>query len=591
MCGIAGVINVNKTIHLDQLKAVTKVLHHRGPDDHGYFINDTHTVGLAHTRLSFLDLSERGHQPMQNHSKTLVITYNGEIYNFKSLREELISAGKVFFTETDTEVLLTGYEVWGEKLPEKLDGMFAFAIYDTSKNELFLARDHFGIKPLFYSSDNSQFYFSSEVKGILELNPGLKSVRKESISLFLANRYIPTPYTIWENILKLEPGHSLKVRMDTMKVSKRQYWKLKKSQQLKASNVQDEVESLMYESVRNHLISDVEIGSFLSGGFDSSLLVYIMQQKLYYPTQAFAIGFDNWDQSEHMYAQQVADAVGAKLHVKKEQAIDLGIVKKLMWFYDDPIADISIIPTFEVSGLAAQHVKAVVSGEGADESHAGYWWDKPNKFIFKNKWYKLKHHFSPPSFPEIKYHYIQAMSMGLFDVNELKLALAGTYAQHIPNDPFSHFEKYFMEGEETTHQIQYLDIYTFMSDLILTKVDRASMAHSLEVRVPFLNKQLVEYLYNLNTSEYLANDIQKPVIRSMLKNHVPDTILNRPKQGFVGPDSFYMNFPLYKSTLISGRLVEEHVVKQDYIERLLMQKDHWRLWKLFVLENWWQVWM
>lgn len=591
MCGIAGILSNNQTFDDAILDSAIKVLHHRGPDDSGKYLNSNKNVGFIHTRLSFLDLSERGHQPMLDGSNNFVITYNGEIYNFKSLREELLRAGHSFSTETDTEVLLNGYKEWGEKLPEKLEGMFAFAIYDIAKQEVFLARDHFGIKPLFYHIGKGQFIFSSEIKGILQLNPNLKIIRKPSIALFLANRYIPTPYTIWENIFKLTPGHWLKLNIMTMKTSQSTYWKLKKSKNKKPQHINEEVSALMVESMKKHLVSDVEIGSFLSGGYDSSLLVYLMRKKLNYPVQAFAIGFENWEQSEHQYAQKVADELGIKLHVKSESSIDLELVKKLMWHYDDPIADISIIPTYEISKLASTVLKAVVSGEGADECHAGYWWNKPDKFIYKSQWHRFKSNFGSPTFTEIKHHYTQAMSMGIFNREELQLALTPNYASSIPIDPFQHFDQFEVQGEETTHQIQYLDIYTFMTELVLTKVDRASMAHSLEVRVPFLYKPLVEYLYNLNSNQYLKRGFQKPIIRALLKNNVPDEILDRPKQGFVGPDSYYMNFPLYEKTLLQGKLVSDNVIEPEYIKKILNHKDHWRLWKLFVLENWWQVWM
>lgn len=591
MCGIAGVIDIASQVSGEMLMEVNAVQQHRGPDDNGIYINIDQNVGFGHTRLSFIDLSKKGHQPMQNTDKSLVITFNGEIYNFKSLRAELLKAGHIFNTETDTEVILNGYREWGIHLPEKLLGMFALAIYDINNREVFLARDHFGIKPLFYHSSNTQFLFSSEVKGILKMNPTLKKIKKESISLFLANRYIPTPNTIWENIYKIPPGHWLKLQIETMQMEQGSYWKLGKSADLENKDAADKVSSLITDSVQMHLVSDVEIGSFLSGGMDSSLLVYLMQKKLNYPTQAFAIGFNGWEQSEHKYAELVANALDVKLHIKKEEEIKLDLVKKLMWHYDDPIADISIIPTYEVCQLASKHVKAVVSGEGADECHAGYWWDKPEKFIHKNYCHKFKSAFKSSSFSEIKYHYTHAMGMGIFDVDELRSALTATYASHIPKDPFNHFNSFEVKGVDTIHQIQLLNFYTFMSDLILVKVDRASMAHSLEVRVPYLFKPMVEYLYNLKCTSYLKKGVQKPIIRDLLKNNVPNIISDRPKQGFVGPDSFYMNYTLYKNTLIDGRLVNDDVINPDYINKLIDNKDHWRLWKLFVLENWWQVWM
>lgn len=590
MCGIVGISQRSKRVDEPALQRATSLLNHRGPDSSNTVLSKNSQTGLGHTRLAFIDLGESGAQPMPSVDRTILTVLNGEIYNYIELREELTQLGHTFETKSDTEVLIHGWKQWNKKLPEKLDGMFAFAILDENNQELFLCRDRFGIKPLYYLMDSEKLIFASEVKSILEFDPQLKKIRPESISLFLANRYVPTPFTIWENIFKLDPGHSLTLDLNLFKLSKNTYWKLEvSSTTIPEQDAYDQFRNMLVSSIEKHLRSDVPIGSFLSGGFDSSALVYIMQKELNYPTSAFSIGFENWDQSEDVYAEMVAKATGALLYTARPKELHLNSVEKLMWHYDDPIADISIIPTFEVSGLARKYVKAVVSGEGADEVLGGYWWHKPESFQ-KRKF--LKNLFGGKNnFDDIKNHYIDAMSMGLFDSAELKMALAGKFAESIPNDPFQHFDSYKIEGVSQLKQLQYLDLKTFMPELILTKVDRASMAHSLEVRVPFLQHQLVELLFHVNENTYFKNGEQKPFLKKLLAGKVPDQILQRKKQGFVGPDKYYMNMNVYESALINGHLINDGVINENYIQKKLKEKDHWRLWKLFVLENWWRNWM
>jgi asparagine synthase (glutamine-hydrolysing) len=591
MCGITGISLYKEQVNEPLLKKATALLHHRGPDSSNIHISNNRKTGFGHTRLSFIDLSDAGSQPMSNPENSTTVVLNGEIYNYLELRKELTELGYTFITKTDTEVLIHGFGAWGKDLPKKLEGMFAFAIYDEVNAQLFLARDRFGIKPLYYYKSNDQFIFGSEVKSILALDPTLKKIRPESISLFLANRYVPTPFTIWQDIYKLKPGSYVSLDLNSFKTEENPYWELKIGEEkISEEDAYEKFRTSLIRSVENHLRSDVPIGSFLSGGLDSSTLVYIMQKELGYSTKAFSIGFENWEQSEDQYAKIVADKVGANLFTSKPDRLDLNSVEKLMWHYDDPIADISIIPTFEVSSLARQQVKAVVSGEGADEALGGYWWHQPESFTRKTYFQKI---FSggAPNFKKIKKHYIHAMSMGLFDHSELKDALTNQFAHSIPADPFQHFNSFEIEGSTQLKQLQYLDLNTFMPELILNKVDRASMAHSLEVRVPFLQHQLVEDLFNLPQHVYFKKGEQKPFLKKLLKDKVPAEVLNRPKQGFVGPDKYYMEMELYKNALVNGRLVVDGVIKSSYIESKLQQKDHWRLWKLFVLENWWKNWM
>lgn len=592
MCGISGIHYRQGRVAQEALQRSAASMAHRGPDDEGFFISPDGRTGLAHRRLSFLDLSAQGRQPMEYAEQQLSVTLNGEIYNYLELRKELQARGHVFRTQTDTEVLLHGYREWGEQLPEKLEGMFAYALYDGLGKKIYLCRDRFGIKPLYYQLADHAFCFASEVKGILAFELGPRKVRPESVSLFLANRYVPAPHTLWEGIYKLRPGYWLRLDLDSHTVSETCYWKLKTGTlDLSPDEAYQRFHALLLQSLDHHLRSDVPIGAFLSGGYDSSALVYLMQKELGYHTDAFAIGFANWDQSEDRYAAMVAEATGAQLHTAKPERISMDAVRQLMVHYDDPIADISIIPTYEVSRLAAGQVKAVVSGEGADEALGGYWWHKPEKFAWRNSWRKWMGGLGGTSFADLKYHYVQAMSMGLYDASSLRAGLCGSWKDAVPDDPFAHFDSFRLPDAEPLKQLQYLDAYTFMSELILTKVDRASMAHSLEVRVPFLDHRLMEFLFSLRTTTYMQQGVQKPLLRRLLTGHVPPAILDRPKQGFVGPDQYYMDYALYRAELAQGRLVQEGVLSAAHVYQLVQRKEHWKLWKWFVLENWWRVWI
>jgi asparagine synthase (glutamine-hydrolysing) len=591
MCGFTAIFS-SKSLNVNEFSSLSSILNHRGPDEQGQFINDSRNVLFFHNRLSFQDVSPRSNQPFLSRDRRYCLVFNGEIYNFKLLQQELKLNGVIFSTNSDTEVILEGFILKGTSFLNQLEGMFSFVIYDKQTNSFVAVRDRFGIKPLFYYKSDDIVVFSSEIKAILEINrirENLK-INKKSVALFLANRYIPTPHTMWEKIYKLPPATFIQSDLN-FKFKIEVYWKLNISdRQIIDSQLAHEATELIEHSVKNHLVSDVEIGGFLSGGLDSSTLALIASKNLDYPYKVFSIGFKNWKDSEDQYAKLVSESLAIPFFPKIASEINLNLVEKLMYYYDDPIADISILPTYEVSKLASKHVKAVLSGEGADEILGGYWWDKPEQFYFKNKYKRALRNLIPKSFKAVKEHYIYAMSMGLFDQIELKQALIGEYKKEIPDDPFAHFDQFELNGEHATKQIQYLNINTFMSELVLQKIDRASMANSLEVRVPFLDTKLVEYFMSISPDCYMKKGIQKPLLQSILAPYVPDSILNRKKQGFVGPDKFYMDINVYEKALINGFLVNEQVINKDYLDKKIKEKDYWRLWKLFVLECWWTNW-
>ncbi|MCZ2393076.1 MAG: asparagine synthase (glutamine-hydrolyzing) [Chitinophagales bacterium] len=589
MCGISGIIS--HQVEEEGLKKSISTLAHRGPDNQGIYITSNQKVGLAHSRLAFLDLSDTGRQPMT--VLHLTITFNGEIYNYRELQKDLESQGAQFSSSSDTEVILWAYLFWGAACLSKFKGMFAFAILDEKKNELFLARDRFGIKPLFYSFQNNNFYFGSEVKAILAFDSFKRKIQPSSVALFLANRFVSDNQTMWKDIYKLPAAHYMKINTQDLSYQVEEYWSIFKAKiEVHKDEVQEHFEYLLIDSLKQHLRSDVPIGAFLSGGLDSSTTVLLMQKELQYDTKAFSIGFNGWNESEHQYAQMVADETGAELKTLLLEKIDFEVMPKLMVHYDDPIADISILPTYFVSQLASQDVKAVISGEGADEFLGGYSWQKPENFYTENHFFsKWSSKLFSNTQKEMKKHYIQAMSMGLYDNKELKKCLQNEFLAEIPKDVFGHLDKLIQPELSRLKQIQLLDMHRFMGELVLVKIDRASMANSLEVRVPFLDHELVEYLYQLPEDAYMKSGVQKPLLQNILRNRLPEKILNRPKQGFVGPDKFYKDFNLYKEALTHGRLIQDEVISSSYLQKLFFLKDHWRLWKLFVLEHWWRVWI
>jgi asparagine synthase (glutamine-hydrolysing) len=588
MCGITGCIDLETDVSEDIIKRMNNSLKHRGPDDEGIYISENKKIALAHRRLSFLDLSEKGKQPMHNNSKNVTITFNGEIYNYLNLKKELKEYS--FNSNSDTEVILAGYEKWGINVVEKLNGMFAFALLDEKIGKLFLVRDRFGIKPLYYSIQDSKLFFASELKAIHGSGMGISQIDYSSFIDYFVYRYIPSPKTIWNNIFKLSPAHYAEIDLDNLNINLFEYWKLNSNNtHIKNDEIIHKIDSLLIESVEKHSQADVPIGSFLSGGYDSSALVYYMN-KLGILPKTFSIGFNNWDRSEDYYAKIVANHFNLEIDVVLADENSLKLLDILPNVFDEPIADISVVPTYMVSHLARQKVKAVLSGEGADEIFGGYTWQ--HEFYSKNNpissFDKIRNILKPINTVEF---YANSMAMGLFDKDELKKMLHPSLHASIPEDVFWFYRKHFRDQLSPLKSIQYMDIKCFMGELVLTKIDRASMANSLEVRVPFLDHELFEYVFSLDEGTYYKKEQTKYLLYENIKKHLPTEILNRKKQGFVGPDSYYMDREWYAKQLNKSKLVEYNLINQSYIDNLLKESYNWKLWKILIMEKWFQQWM
>lgn len=587
MCGIVGVLDGNGAIEEKQLRAMADAIGHRGPDDEGYYLNKDNTVGLGHRRLSFLDLTAQGRQPLCNNLGTVWITFNGEIYNHLSLKAELIQMGYCFKTTTDTEVLLYAYEQWGVDMLQRLQGMWAFAIWDEDKQTLFAARDRFGIKPFYYGEQKGLFVFASELKAIVALNNYPLSLNISAFADYFNYRYVPPPNTIWNEVKKLPAAHYLLKHADTVTVH--EYWSLKSySAKVNPIELVEEIDHILFESIKSHTQAEVPIGAFLSGGYDSSAIVYYMHRAKY-PLQTFSIGFDNWDNSEHQYAEMVAKQFGSKHTSYMVDDANLGLLSHLAWVYDEPIADISTLPTYMVSKQAAQSVKAVLSGEGSDEIFVGYNWQR--QLYTHYNWKKLKHLVSNKSNHYLVDYYANAMAMGRFDRKEQQTLLHTSHHAYIRDNCDWYYAQHFQQNLSPLKAIQYMDIKCFMGELVLTKVDRASMANSLEVRVPFLNHQLFEKIFGLAESQYHKPEQTKALLFEQIKSVFPPQLLQRKKQGFVGPDVFYQNLPFYQNVLQSSCLVEDNLINAETVKRYIETKQTWKLWKIVVMEFWYRRWV
>nr|WP_315164649.1 asparagine synthase (glutamine-hydrolyzing) [uncultured Flavobacterium sp.] len=588
MCGILGHISTKTAVNQKLFGQMLITLEHRGPDDFGVFYSKDNTVALGHTRLSFLDLSPLGKQPLCNVEENIWISFNGEIYNFLELKEELKDKYQ-FKTQTDTEVLIAAYQTWGINFINKLKGMFAFSLLDERQNKLFLVRDRFGIKPLYYFKNTENLVFASELKAIIASEIPKKEIDFSAFADYFVYRYIPSPKTIWKDIKKLPPANYLEINTLTLDEKLHEYWNLSsKNSIVKEDELIPKINSILINSIKQHIRSDLPIGSFLSGGYDSSAIVSYLK-KIKYNPKTFSIGFSKWEKSEHQFASIVAKHLNISNEVVIADNSSLDLVNKMAEVYDEPIADISIVPTFMVSQLARKSVKAVLSGEGADEIFGGYTWqhdfyklNNPKHFLSKLK-IKLKP-VDTVSF------YAKAMAMGWFDKKELQKMLHPNLHPFIPEDVHWFYRKNFDPKLSPLKSIQYLDIKCFMGELVLTKIDRASMANSLEVRVPFLDHELFETVFSLEENQYYKTEKSKYLLYENIKKDLPDEILERKKQGFVGPDAYYMDLKYYKSELKNSKLVAYKIINQSYIDDLFKEEYNWKLWKILIMEKWFQKW-
>jgi len=561
MCGIAGIFNfrTQEPVSPRLLKVMTDTLVHRGPDDEGFYVSGA--LGLAHRRLSIIDL-ESGHQPMTNEDGSVWVVFNGEIYNFLELHDDLIKKGHTFKTRSDTEVIVHLYEEQGERCFERLRGMFAIAIWDSRRRKLVLARDRVGKKPLFYFSDGCKVAFASEMKAILQVPGVSREIDPQAVSDYFSFLYIPAPKSIFKSVRKVLPGHY--VVISDQGIREREYWDISFCD-IEERTEEDWCESLLEtfrEAVRVRLISDVPLGAFLSGGIDSSAVVAAMAGFCNEPVTTCSIGFEEKEFNELGYARQIADRFATNHHERIVRPDAVGVVEKLVWHYDEPFADSSAVPTYYVSKVARERVTVALAGDGGDENFAGY-----RRYYFDRRENALRailpFAFRQPVFGALASVYPKAdwaprVFRGKATFENLARSPIEAYfrsvsalrpelkAQIIDQDLLRELAGYdslnvlhsYYDKADTVDplsRIQYVDIKTYLPDDILVKVDRASMAHSLEVRAPILDHKLIEFAASMPSTLKLRGTNGKYIFKKALKRVLPDSVLYRPKMGFAVP--------------------------------------------------------
>ena len=554
MCGICGVISLSheKPVDRQDLQAMRDRMIHRGPDAEGIFVDDI--VGLGHRRLSIIDISS-GQQPMSNEDGSITIAYNGEMYNFESLRADLIAKGHIFKTRSDTEVIIHAYEEYGDRCLEYFRGMFAFALWDCKRKRLFAARDRLGKKPLYYALWGDTFLFASEVKAILAHPDARRELNLEALDLYLGFRYVPGPLTMFKGIFKLQPAHFLIVS-DGQVITER-YWDLSTvtTRRIPFESAREEFVELLKESIRIRLMSEVPLGVFLSGGVDSSAIVALMSEMVAEPVKTFSVGYSgDAAENEFEYARMVANRYHTDHHEFRLTADDfLGFLPKLVWHLDEPIADASTIPLYYISQLAREHVTVVLSGEGADELLGGY-------YIYK-KMLTLDSLHSLPGIGVFSWvaslvgrfwgsrkigRYADLLRLPLeqrytgvssvFTRDERKKLLAGMVGvspRSLADVLAPCYER--VAGRDPLDRMLYVDTNVWLPDDLLMKADKMTMATSVELRVPFLDHLLVEYAAALPTEFKIQGNETKYLLKKAMESRLPRDLLYRKKKGFPVP--------------------------------------------------------
>ena len=622
MCGICGKLNFDpdKPVEESLIRRMCAVIAHRGPDDEGVYIDKN--VGLGNRRLAIIDLSPAGHQPMSNEDGTIWITLNGEIYNFPELRERLEKQGHSFFSNSDTETIVHLYEEHGTDCVKHLRGMFAFAIWDSRNQRLFLARDRVGQKPLVYTIVNNSLIFGSEIKCILQDPSVRREVDLEAIHHYLTYQYVPNPRTAFSDIKKLPPGHILVCEKGRIRVER--YWDLSYVPKVRMSEEEycERILELLREATKMRLMSDVPLGAFLSGGVDSSSVVAMMSQLSSEPVKTYSIGFEEQSFNELKYAQIVAERFGTDHHefIVKPNAIE--VLPKLIWHYNEPYADSSAIPTYYVAKVTRQHVTVALNGDGGDESFGGY-----ERYIAN----KLANYYQRmPAF--IREGVIARLVKKLPESTERRdivrrikrftAAIPYTrerrYAQwmcHFDND--TKHQLYSPEFRERMTKIDsidllvniysktkavdfadktfYADVMTYLPDDLLVKVDIASMAHSLEARSPYLDHRLMEFAASIPPNLKLKGMTTKHILKKALANILPPEILHRAKMGFGVPIGRWFRHELKDlahDILLDPRSVQRGYFDMGFVKKMLDEHvsgkvDHgYRIWALLNLELW-----
>jgi asparagine synthase (glutamine-hydrolysing) len=634
MCGITGFIDFKSNTTENDLSQMLSRLNHRGPDASGYKIwnHSKYSLGLGQTRLSIIDLSADSNQPMNRDDLGLNIVYNGEVYNFKEIRDELKSHGYMFKTKSDTEVLLVAYHFWGKECIKRLNGMFAFVIYDFINNQLFIVRDRVGVKPLYIYQTNDLFLFSSELRSFHSHPSFIKSVETNSVASFLKLGFVPSPQSIFRNCNKLEAGTYMKIDLNSREFYAHKYWDYTNlisecKVHTPLPTVLSDVEKLLISSVKYRMISDVPVGVFLSGGYDSSTVAALMQANSTKKIESFSIGFDQREFNEAPYAKAIASHLGLNHNELycgiDESRILINLIPKV---YDEPFGDSSAIPTLLVSKFAASRVKVVLSGDGGDEVFCGYgkYYQEFNNFdrIVNLKGIKFKllkflvNKISRPCLleilPDLYANKLLKVQKVLSEKNH-----KSKYRYRIEPYNFKEFElnklfKIFYDEQPNTYDkipehsdnaslvdiLMSIDFQSNLVDDLLVKVDRAGMSYGLEVREPLLDYRLVEYLARIPSYIKITDITSKYLLKKVAHKYIPEGLINRPKMGFAIPKEKWLKQDLANFTKEVIMDTPSHdLFNRRELEKLLHKfykknnLDTEKIWNLLMFQMWWNEWM
>ena len=577
MCGIVGFVDKKGVKEKKEIiKKMADRIAHRGPDDEGFYVDKT--VALGHRRLSIIDLTKSGAQPIYNEDKSMAIVFNGEIYNYESIKEELIKKGHKFKTKTDTEVILHGYEEYKEKLFSRLRGMFAFVIYDKEMEELIGARDHFGIKPFYYYKKDGNFFFGSEIKSFLEHPDFIKEVNKDALKMYLIFQYSVHEETFFKGVYKLKPGHYFKYKNGKMNIN--EYFKIDYKKTDKSYEVyKRELKRVLEESIKYHQItSDVEVGSYLSGGVDSSYVVSVAR-----PDKTFSVGFDMPGFDETMYAGELSDLLQIKNYQKKITSDEFfNILPTILYHTDEPHANLSTVPLYFLSGLASEKVKVVLSGEGSDEMFGGY--NEYYEPTLLRMYTKLPLGFrkslakivSPlPHFPgqnTIKLYgrpfYERYIGHGTFSSEEEANEILASDIRN--NETIADVIKPYYDKVKNLDDVtkkMYIDMHFWLPQDILLKADKMTMANSIELRVPLLDSVLFDYAKQIPTKHLVRDKQTKYLFRDIAHEKIPEEWSKRRKLGFPVPFSKWIReekyykkvYDMFNKSFVSEFFNQEHI--------------------------------
>lgn len=622
MCGICGIIDYSgKRVDEGSIRSMCSQMQHRGPDDEGVYINNKSSAGLGHRRLSIIDLSTAGHQPMSNEDKTIWLVLNGEVYNYRELKIFLEARGHKFISDTDTETVVHLYEEYGEYCLKHIRGMFAFAVWDEKKQILFAARDRSGKKPFLYSNHNGWFCFASEFAALLASGFVSKEIDHSTIHSYLTFGYIPAPSTIYRSVFKLPAAHSLLLKDGKLEISK--YWELDYSKKIAISE-QDackETLRLLEEATRIRLYSDVPLGAFLSGGIDSSAIVGLMSKVSPQRVKTFSIGFAEKDYDELKYARNIAKRFNTDHHEFIVRPNALEVLPLLVERYGEPYADSSCIPTYYVAKETKQYVTVALNGDGGDESFAGYeryqamlladsYQKKPEVFKkivaalvhilpdsvnSKNKLRRIKRFLGAVNLPNAE-RYLRWVS--IFDGDLIKGIYSRDFKNRLALEAPLNLVRRYIDSPGPANLLDRLlkaDVNTYLPDDLLVKVDIAAMANSLEGRSPFLDHKLMEFCASLPVEYKLRGNIKKYILKKAIKDMVPAENLNRGKMGFGVPVGNWFRKelkPFLKENLLSEKSLGRGYFNPDTVKSMVeahsqARKDYsFQLWALLMLELW-----